>query len=341
MPLFDQQGVCLHPGLPQEAPLLFSPDGIPDTDEQKQAVRNMADYLVAKDLDVVLAEYGPTGVALLQPCAMAGVPLVVHFHGFDASLKVVLQKYEKGYARLFDAATAFIVVSKEMERDLVAMGVPAERVTVIPCGVDVLEFDNAEPGKASPHFLAVGRFVEKKSPDSVVRAFAEVLKKVPEATLSFVGDGVLRKECMGLAADLGVQDKVIFTGALSHAEVAQHMRQARCFVQHSVTPSSGDKEGTPVSILEASASGLPVVATRHAGIQEAVVHEKTGLLCLERDEVAMADNMLVMAKNPDLAAQFGQAGRSHIMARYSKNDWFDKIRRVVEQACKPSERVLP
>ena len=71
MPLYEGDGTALHPDLPQEAPLLFSPDGIPATKEHKRAVQNMAEYLMVRSIDIVLAEYGPTGVAMLNPCELA------------------------------------------------------------------------------------------------------------------------------------------------------------------------------------------------------------------------------------------------------------------------------
>lgn len=331
MPLYDGDGAALHPDLPQEAPLLFSPEGIPATEEQRRAVQNMAEYLTANGINVVLAEYGPTGVAMLNPCELARVPLVTHFHGFDATLRPVLTKYEKGYKRLFRQAASIIAVSKVMKQDLLRMGALAERLKINPCGVDAAVFAKAKPERSLPHFLAVGRFVDKKSPATVVRAYAQVVRKMPDATLSMIGDGPLRDKCIRLVTELGIVDRVKFPGILSHAEVADAMRHARCFVQHSVTPESGDKEGTPVSVLEASVSGLPVVSTRHAGIPEAVIHEKTGLLCGEGDEAAMVQSMLTMAKNPKLAGEYGRAGRKHIMANYNVKNQLNRLLSILAE----------
>lgn len=332
MPLYDGDGATLHPDLPQDAPLLFSPDGIPATEEQKRAVQNMVEYFAANSIDVVLAEYGPTGVAMLKPCELARVPLVTHFHGFDAAFRPVLMKYERGYKRLFKQAAAIIAVSKVMEQDLLRLGASASRLEINPYGVNAAMFANAKPEWSKPHFLAVGRFVDKKSPATVVRAFIQVARGVSGTTLSMIGDGPLREKCIKIAAEHGVSDRVTFPGSLSHAEVADAMRHARCFVQHSVTPESGDKEGTPNSVIEASASGLPVVSTRHAGIPEAVIHGETGLLCDEGDEAAMVQNMLAMAKNPELAGECGRAGRKHIMANYEAKKQLNRLLSILAAA---------
>lgn len=332
MPLFDQTGTKLHPELPSDASSLFSPDGTPENPLHEQAALNMADYLSANDIDVVLAQYGPTGVAMLKPCGLANVPLVTHFHGFDATLKPVLTKYAMGYDLLFDQATHLIAVSSAMEQDLIQLGAPKNKLTVNPYGVNSTLFSSSAPGKAGPHFVAVGRFVAKKAPDSLVRTFAKVVQDIPEATMTMIGDGVLRETCVRLADELGIADKISFPGQLSHAEVAGAMRKARCFVQHSVTPESGDKEGTPNSVLEASASGLPVVSTRHAGIPEAVVHGKTGLLCEEGDETAMAENMIAMLKNAEQADRLGQAGKRHVKTMYDFNDRLEKLYSILNNA---------
>lgn len=332
MPLYDQDGGLLHPDLPEDAPLLFSPDGLVHTAEQEQAAQSMADYLVANKIDVVLAEYGPTGVVMVEPCKRAEVPLVTHFHGFDASMKAALEKYAAGYERLFKEAATIVAVSKVMERDLLNLGAPEDRLIINPYGVDATLFDSGKPEEAEPHFIAVGRFVGKKSPLSVVRAFAEVVRDVPEARLSMIGDGPLRQACIDLADELNISDSANFPGPQPHAEVAAAMRGARCFVQHSVTPDSGDKEGTPNSVLEASASGLPVVSTIHAGIPEAVVHGETGLLCEEGDEATMAQNMLTMAKAPELAGKYGVAGRNHVMAHYDYATQLNKLGAILKGA---------
>lgn len=332
MPLFNQSGDQLHPGLPQNASQLFSPDGVAEGDDQIQATGNIAEFLKVENVEVVLAEYGPTGVAMLEACALSGVPLVTHFHGFDATLKPVLAKYEKGYERLFREAETIVAVSEVMKHDLLQLGAQRDRLVVNPYGVDSSLFRSACPEEAKAHFVAVGRFVEKKSPLTVVRVFARVAEEVPGASLEMIGDGSLRAECIDLAKQLGVDDRVKFSGVRSHAEVAESMRRARCFVQHSVTPASGDKEGTPNSVLEAAASGLPVVSTRHAGITEAVVHGETGLLCEERDEESMFRNMMTMATDPVLAGRYGRAGREHVRANYDYRGRLCRLYEIVRSA---------
>lgn len=278
----------------------------------------LAAFLRRARFEVVLAEYGPTAAEVARACRWAGVPLVVHFHGMDAFQRQLLRHYGAGYRLLFAEAAALVVVSRAMERRLLELGAPPERLHCLPYGVDLRRFARGTPAAAPPQFLAVGRFVEKKGPHLTLLAFARVRAACPDARLVMVGDGPLLGPCRQLAAALGIADAVQFLGPRAHGEVARLMGAARAFVQHSQTASDGDAEGTPVAILEAAAAGLPVVATRHGGIVDAVVEGETGLLVDEGDVAAMAERMRALAEAPELAARLGRAARARAEAHYSQ-----------------------
>jgi glycosyltransferase involved in cell wall biosynthesis len=292
--------------------------------------RALARFLAANAVEVVLAEYGPTGCAVLDVCTRAAVPLVVHFHGYDAYQRPTLQTYGEAYMRLFDAAAAVVAVSREMERALLSLGVPRDRLFYNPCGVDIVTFSSGNPAGVAPVFVAVGRFVEKKAPHLVVLAFAEVRKACPEARLIMIGDGILRGATQHLARALNLGDAIEFLGPRPHAEVGAILRGARAFVQHSVVATDGDAEGTPVAILEAGATGLPVVATRHGGIPDAVLSGETGFLVDEGDVRGMAARMIELAQDPLLARHLGEAARRHICAEFSEEKAIGGLLRILE-----------
>jgi glycosyltransferase involved in cell wall biosynthesis len=154
-----------------------------------------------------------------------------------------------------------------------------------------------------------------------------------------IGEGPLLKQCQDLAATLGVSDAITFLGGQDHSIVQGEMKSARCFVQHSILAPSGDCEGTPVSILEAGAAGLPVVSTRHAGIPDVVVEGKTGFLVDEEDEVGMADHMIDLARHPDLAARMGKAAREHVRENFSMDRSLDNLWAII-QSCISSGRIM-
>ena len=152
----------------------------------------------------------------------------------------------------------------------------------------------------------------------------------PAARLRMIGDGPLWGPCLDLAKALAISDAVTFLGPQPHEVVKEEMRRARCFVQHSVEAQSGDSEGTPVAILEAGASGLPVVSTRHAGIPDVVVEGETGLLVDEFDVRAMAAHMLRLAREPNLAADLGRAARQRMESHFSNEKSLSRLWSIIE-----------
>jgi len=298
----------------------------------------LARFLRRTGVEVVLAEYGPTAVTILEACSISGIPLVVHFHGFDAYQRETLTELRQSYQRLFAIASRVVAVSHHMVDQLVGLGCPAAHVVRNPYGVDVGRFAGARPGQAEPMLLALGRFVAKKGPLLTLRAFARVQEEEPQTRLAMLGDGPLRDQCLGLARELGVEQKVDFPGAVDHQEIAAWMCRTRCFVQHSMRAVDGDSEGTPVAILEASSCGLPVVSTRHAGIVEAVRDGESGFLVDEGDVDGMADHMLRFVREPELAAKMGAAGRRHIEANYRMEDSLGRLREILVEAAQHGRR---
>ena len=288
-------------------------------------------FLTARRPAAVLAEYGPTGVSLMSACRRRSVPLVTQFLGFDASERAVVDGLRSEYATLLASGEA-VAVSRDIKRRLIAMGAPSDHVHYIPCGVDTSRFSGATPSSNPPVFLAVGRFVEKKAPHLTILAFQRVLAEVPGARLRMVGDGPLLAACQQLAAALGLTGSVEFLGVRKHEELPALHREARAFIQHSMTAPSGDSEGTPVAILEAGASGLPIVATRHGGIPDSVVHGETGFLVDEGDIDGMAGMMIRLALDPELADRLGRRGRSHVTEWFQLDEGLARLWAVLEGA---------
>ncbi|MBK9276178.1 MAG: glycosyltransferase [Flavobacteriales bacterium] len=295
--------------------------------------RRIARLLKRHRIDVVLAEYGPTGEAMLEPCGRAGVPLVVHFHGVDA-FHVKLLKDHAGYRRILKEAAAVVVVSREMERQLLDLGADRSRLHYNCYGIDVERFRAGRPDQAPPHFIAVGRFVDKKAPHLTVLAFHQAWRRDAAMRLTIAGTGPLWDSTRQLVAALGLEGVVDLPGVLTPPQVAERMAASRAFVQHSVVSADNDHEGTPLSVLEAMACALPVVATRHAGIPDVVEHEGSGLLSAERDLDAMAHHLQRLAADPALALRMGQAGRSSAERHHRVEDSVARLSAIIAGAAR-------
>jgi len=289
-------------------------------------------FIRAERIQAVLAEYGPTGVSVMEACEIERIPLIVHFHGFDAHQRETLQTFGKEYPRMFEMASSIVAASRHMRDRLVALGARADKVRVNPYGVDASLFCGADPESAAPVFVAVGRFVDKKGPCLTLLAFKQVLDQCEEARLIMVGDGPLLEACKQLAKAVNISWAVEFSGVRTSLEIADTMRKARAFVQHSIRTSDGDSESLGVVFLEAGSSGLPVVATRHDGIPEVVIHCETGLLVEESNVHEMAGCMLQLAKNPALAARLGRRARERICAEFSIEKSIDGLWAIIKNA---------
>jgi len=287
--------------------------------------------LIQQKIDVVLAEYGMTGAAILPVCQKNNIPLVVHFHGYDAYDKRIIRPYRNSYRHLFKEASASIAVSHDMKQQLLQLGAYPEKLYYNPYGVNLSIFKQVKPDQNPANFIAVGRFVNKKAPHLTIMAFKKVAEQCPNAKLHMIGTGLLLKKCQKLVNSLNLNQQVEFLGACSHEQVAARMQQARAFVQHSVRTKYGDSEGTPVAVLEASASGLPVIATRHAGIKDVIIEQETGLLCDEGDIDQMATNMLQVIQSPDLAQKLGKAGRQRIRKDFSLDKSINGLFNIINQ----------
>ena len=287
-------------------------------------------FFRAHRIRVVLAEYGLTGTGTLKLCEELKIPLVVHFHGYDAYSNEVLNVYGERYRRMFRYAAAIIGVSKHMVGQLLSLGAPRDKLFYNPYGVDVAKFKQATLDAAPPQVIAVGRFVEKKAPYLTILAFKKVLKRVPEARLVMVGTGALQDVCHQMIKALHIEHAVDLSGVADHDRVAALMQHSRVFVQHSLVPGSADAEGVPNTILEAGASGLPVVSTRHGGIVDVVVHGKTGFLVEEGDIDGMADYMHKLLIDPRLAAEMGNRARRHIAQHYNVDGSIRNLKLILE-----------
>jgi glycosyltransferase involved in cell wall biosynthesis len=281
-------------------------------------------------IEIVLAEYGPTGAEVCDTCKALGIPLIVHFHGFDASRKTLLDQYSDGYKRLFEYASHVVVVSQQMKNDIHQLGCTSDKIVLnIYGGYPV--FFQVSPNFQSKRFLCVGRFVEKKAPHLTILAFFEYLKRGNDALLTMIGDGPLKGSCLVLAKALKIAHKIEFKGVLSPKEVASVFSQSICFLQHSVTAESGETEGTPVSAIEALASGLPLIVTKHAGLIDMVINSQGGFLVDELDYMDMANKMEYVMNNIEEAKKLGEAGRKYTLEHLSLEHSLETINSLISK----------
>lgn len=281
------------------------------------------------NIEVVLVEYGTHANNILPLIKKSGIPMVVHFHGFDASIIDVIEK-NKSYKDVFEYATKVIAVSKKMEEMLLDLGCPREKIVYNVYGPQP-EFLDVTPSFTKKQFIAIGRFTDKKAPYYTIIAFNKVVEKYPDTKLIMAGDGSLLNTCKNLVKYFGIETNVEFPGVITPAKYREFLSHSLGFVQHSITAQNGDMEGTPLAILEASGAGIPVISTKHAGIPDVIIDGKTGLLSEEHDVDGMAANMVSLLANIQFAKELGTAGKVNITENFNLQRHIFGIQKILNQ----------
>ncbi len=312
-----------------------------DLGENYYYKKAFGNYLLNNNIRLVFAEFGTCGVEIFESCKEAGVPLIVMFHGYDVHHAEVLRQNRERYREMFAYASKIIGVSNDILQKLKEEGAPEDKLFYLPCSFNAEVYQYSDHSKNLPVFLSVGRFAETKSPHITILAFNEALKTIPDARLVMIGKdggGELFEACHILVKALNIESKVEFKGILNSESVYAEMQKARALVQHSVTtPIHGDKEGTPVSVMEAMACGLPVIATRHAGIAEIIEHKRTGILVDEYDYLEMAKQMIRICQDDLLAQSLGKNASENI----SKNELIADNQKFLAALIETSKLQLP
>ncbi len=278
--------------------------------------------------DLMHAHFGWSGLRLLVLKEMLRIPLVVSFGGRDLGMQMHLDEFTPLYSALFDASDHVICVSHDLARRAREAGIPEERISVVHRGTDLRRFAFVDRHERDPdgpvHLLMVGRLTPKKGHEDAFQALARLASEGIDARLEIVGEGDERGRLGRLARELGVADRVAFAGATDHQGVRERMAAADLLLHCSVTTSAGDVEGIPNVVVEAQATGLPVVGTLHGGIPEAVRDGRTGLLVPERDVDALTATLGALATDPKRRLALGEAARDFV------TEHFD-LRRQVER----------
>lgn len=299
------------------------------TQSQQQ---NLINSIKANKIEVALVEYGHHAHWLLKVLKTANIPFVAHFHGHDATEHRILEN-TKNYGAMFAAASKVVAVSRYMENHLLKLGCPREKLVYNVYGPRP-EFAQVAPNFQKQNLLSVGRFTNKKAPYYTLLAFSKIAVDFPEAKLTFAGDGTLFEACRNLGTQMGLESQLRFMGVATAEQLKEEITNARAYVQHSITTDSGDMEGTPLSILEASSAGLPVISTFHAGIPDVIVDGQTGLLCNEHEVDRMAEHMAKILKDKALAKKMGDAGKNHIAEHYSLERHIAELNKILQSAIK-------
>ena len=274
-------------------------------------------------------------------------PLVISLHGSDVFVAERHAAVGRAARWAFGRAGFVTACSDDLRTRALALGASADRSATVPYGVDSTRFQ-PDPaarirlrerwgvGDAAEVVLGVGRFVRKKGFEYLIDAVATLATHRPDLRLVLAGGGDLRAEFEARIADRGLDDRVLLPGVLHQDEVAASLAAADVVVVPSVRDPSGNVDGLPNVVMEALASGTPLIATSAGGIGSVVKDGQTGLLVPEADPAALSAAIARLLDGRIEALALGAAARRWAEHEGSWSHALDGFERAYEIACRPA-----
>ena len=249
-------------------------------------------------------------------------PLVISFYGWDYErLPFLYPKFKKRFQILFAQADAFICEGPHGAKILASHGCPKEKIKIVKLGVQVDKIAYVQRAKKANELslLQLASFTQKKGHIYTVQAFKLALIKCPNMHLTLVGgDAGVKKEIESFVLSHLLQDKVTILEAIDYTLLYAFLADYQVFTQPSCYAEDMDCEGgAPIALLDAQATGMPVIATTHCDIPMEVVDQKTGLLSPEKDVSSLAENIKRFYEmDQEKYDSFAQAGHKHVVAKF-------------------------
>jgi glycosyltransferase involved in cell wall biosynthesis len=287
------------------------------------------------------AHFGIDAVKAWPIARALGIPMLVTLHGYDINTKrdwweaghggVAMRGYPSQLLTLAkDPRVHFIAVSEAIRSQAISFGIADDKITVSYIGVDTSKFvPGARPvTEREKRVLFVGRLVEKKGCECLIRAFAKVQKAIPDSLLIIVGDGPLRSSLQQLASVL--QIRVEFHGTRSGADLREEFDSARVFCLPSIIAANGDAEGFGIVLLESQASGVPVVTSALGGAAEGIVDGSTGYAFAPGDVDTLAAHLARLLTEDTLATAFAAAGPQFVAEKFDLLRCTEKLEAIYD-----------
>ncbi len=285
-----------------------------------QVVRHLGWLDVPAKHDVAHAYFGMQGrrAQLLRDVGALKAPLVTSFLGFDLTL-LPMKVPDDYYRRLFRRAERLTVSSEYMRMQLLALGAPEQKVDVLPLGLPLrrFKFEQRHYEEGQPiRLMTAARLSEIKGLEWGLRGVALAKARGVYVRWDIYGDGELRDQLFALRDELGLQEDVIFHGFQDMNVVREAISHAHLALFPGIRTDRGSEEALGGAVLEAQASGLPVIATDAGGIKEGFVPGKSGVLVPQRNAEAIADAIEELERRRDEWAVMGTIGREHVYENY-------------------------
>ncbi|MBI3290942.1 glycosyltransferase family 4 protein [Candidatus Falkowbacteria bacterium] len=299
--------------------------------------------LIAKSHGVELIQAGqilPIGTLALLHKKRKKTPYIFYAHGLDITLPQNFRRKKILLKKIIAEAFAIVANSHFTKDELVKLGAEPGKILVVhPCpnliGQEPSEYEKEEIIKnhnltCKKIILTVGRLVERKGHDMVIKSLPKIIKALPEVVYLIVGDGPDRPRLAQLVNRLNLKNYVKFIGPVSAKNLPAYFDLADVFIMPSRQLPNGDVEGFGIVFIEANLFGKPVIGGRSGGVPEAVINGKTGLLVNPHDVEDIAEKTITLLTNQALAAKLGLQGLERAAEEFNWQDQTEKIKEILK-----------
>ena len=291
-------------------------------------VRSLIDVLERENAQLLHIFFGHIAVHLLPLIRVWPKPHVASFHGADVLVNMEKPAYRNATKQMLDAVTRVFVRSASLQRAVVELGCDENKIDIVRTGIPLQEFPFRErefPGDDEWHFVQASRLIEKKGLSTTLHAFTNFLTHYPNATLTIAGEGPMLRELQELTRKLKIDNRVALPGFVAPEKLREIYYASHIFLHPSETGADGNQEGIPNSMLEAMATGLPVFATDHGGIPEAIENGVSGILVPERDHEALSHALLEAVQDRHLLTRFARNGADVVAEKFDQQKQIGRL----------------
>jgi glycosyltransferase involved in cell wall biosynthesis len=277
------------------------------------------------DPDIIHSHFGPNGIRMndILKKYNLNIPHLVSFHGTDInSLPDVKRNYLKNVHELCKQEnTYFTAPSQFLRNKMINRGIPEEKITVVKNSFNT-SFLSAEKQKEFRYgdtlkLINVGRLESVKGQKYLIEAFSKLKGIYPNIHLTIIGKGKLESELKKVAKKYAVENEIDFLGNVSHQNIPNLLVQHDIYIQPSIITNKNVEENSPISVLEALAVGMPVIASDIGGLKEIIKIEKNGFLVSPKSVDDIVYRLKIFIENPKLIKEMGSYARNDVQNNYS------------------------
>ena len=277
--------------------------------------------LIESDAQLLHIYFGHIAVLLRPLIRHWPKRTIVSFHGADVLVDMQKTMYRRTTEEMLSLVRLVLVRSESLRQAVINLGCAPEKIEIQRTGIPLDQFPFRErnvPDRGGWRLLQAGRLIKKKGFQTTLQAFARFRREFPASKLIIAGEGPQLGELQSLARALEIASAVDFTGFVSQEKLRELFYSSHFFLHPSETGPDGNQEGVPNSMLEAMATGLPVFATRHGGIPEAVEDNISGILVEEGDDESLGPALIDCAKDSARLAAIGRAASEAVGKNFSQ-----------------------